>query len=368
VFGDGAATIWGGNSGPVPGVVGGSNMLGDGSSMVGGGRSMVGDNRSSSVGESALKILFSAEDYGKDAGLLEEVNRSRGGEALIQNASDFMRGVAKLDKNDTDAFYGDVSYYVAETSGWGDRTTGWSGDGLVSRFLGRAAGDLVQQGINLALKRFNIALDNSRIGLVCSATTNFTVGAGIRKAETARLKAVRMEVDVCTLADDACLGNLGYPRKEMPQLDEGETRGFVETARRGHLRVRGRYGLGWRALGRKVGVRLGTILPRNTVAVQREINAYKVVGMANAWAMDPTNNFMTRTPCVVARHKVKLESGQTVWVHHILDGHHRMYTLKVVAPETPVRAYIIDARPLEALEWMRDYMEYGAPGAAYEEM
>ena len=52
----------------------------------------------------------------------------------------------------------------------------------------------------------------------------------------------------------------------------------------------------------------------------------------------------------------------------ILDGHHRMYTLKVVAPETPVRAYIIDARPLEALEWMRDYMEYGAPGAAYEEM
>ncbi|MHC4400520.1 MAG: DUF3560 domain-containing protein [Planctomycetota bacterium] len=130
-------------------------------------------------------------------------------------------------------------------------------------------------------------------------------------------RGIQGAADICQADPPVCVGNLGIPREDMPQLPKGPMAEFLKH---------------WRESG--VKVEHDTMHVGDLRATQRDILAQKVVGMARS-AVD--GNFPAiKAPVVVSND------------NYILDGHHRWAALMVLHPDNVMAVTRVDA-PIQAL-------------------
>jgi len=142
-------------------------------------------------------------------------------------------------------------------------------------------------------------------------------------------RGVEKASDICKITPPVCVGNLGVPRDQMPQLREAVIPAYLES-----LESQGHH------------VHKATVPVGHLQATQREINANKVLGMLE--------NFRAgRFPSITAPVIVSTEADGS---HHILDGHHRWATLLVDAPQNEMEVHLVSA-PIRELLLQADLFE-----------
>jgi hypothetical protein len=137
--------------------------------------------------------------------------------------------------------------------------------------------------------------------------------SGEGHAETAKKieAGIGQAADICKITPPICEGNLGIERKDMPQLPDDVIPGFLQTFQ-----------------DQGISVTKGTMKVGQLKATQREINADKVKGMADAYRQgkyDPS-----KQPIIVSR------DG------YVLDGHHRWAAMLHDNPGNTMRVYKVD--------------------------
>lgn len=117
--------------------------------------------------------------------------------------------------------------------------------------------------------------------------------------------------DICKITPPICEGNLGIERKDMPQLPDDVIPGFLQEFQ-----------------DKGISVTKGTMKVGQLKATQKEINADKVQGMAQAkreGKYDPG-----KQPIIVSK------DG------YVLDGHHRWAAMLHDDPSNEMRVYKVD--------------------------
>ena len=142
-------------------------------------------------------------------------------------------------------------------------------------------------------------------------------------------RGVEQASDICQITPPVCMGNLGVPRDQMPQLREAVIPAYLESLEgQGHHVHQARVPVG------------------HLKATQREINANKVLGMLESFRAG-------RFPSITAPVVVSTEADGS---HHILDGHHRWATLLVDAPQNEMEVHLVSA-PIRELLLQADLFE-----------
>lgn len=122
---------------------------------------------------------------------------------------------------------------------------------------------------------------------------------------------IQQAADICKITPPICHGNLGIERKDMPQLPDDVVPGFLKTFQDKGIKVT------------KDSMKVGQLK-----ATQKEINADKVMGMAQAkkeGKYDPG-----KQPIIVSR------DG------YVLDGHHRWAAMVHDDPNNTMRVFRVD--------------------------
>lgn len=122
---------------------------------------------------------------------------------------------------------------------------------------------------------------------------------------------IKKAADICQTNPPVCHGNLGIPRKDMPQLADDVIDSFLASFQKKGIKVT------------KATTPVGQLK-----ATQGEINAEKVNGMANAYkegSYDPS-----KKPIIVSK------DG------YVLDGHHRWAAMLTMDPGNKMRTYKVD--------------------------
>lgn len=124
-------------------------------------------------------------------------------------------------------------------------------------------------------------------------------------------EGIKAAGDICKITPPICHGNLGIERKEMPQIPDDVIPGFLKTFQ-----------------DKGIKVTKDTMAVGQLKATQKEINAEKVVGMANAYKegkYDPS-----KQPIIVSKDGF------------VLDGHHRWAAMVHDDPSNKMRVFRVD--------------------------
>lgn len=160
-----------------------------------------------------------------------------------------------------------------------------------------------------ALARLNLSVDNARVAR--------DLVHGLEQGQS---------LDLCGIDPPVCVGNLGIPRSQMPQLMGPVVRAFLADQRRKGRQIRKSH--------RPAGMLRAT---------QREINAAKVAKVLRLMAESPR----PLSPVIVS------SDG------YILDGHHRWAARVIADPvgdipvwevDAPIRTLLKDALAFDGVE------------------
>lgn len=136
-------------------------------------------------------------------------------------------------------------------------------------------------------------------------------GKDAQKTGEAIKAGIEKSADICKVSPPVCKGNLGIPRKDMPQLPDDVISSFLSDFQKRGVKVT------------KQSQHVGQLK-----ATQGEINADKAQGMLAAYkegSYDPS-----KKPIIVSK------DG------YVLDGHHRWAAMLMAGPDHTMRTYQVD--------------------------
>jgi len=215
--------------------------------------------------------------------------------------------------------------------------------------------------LNMAMAEFKVELvrrDPSG-ALIADFDSTLALGGILSKQWLQHAKSAGVNLDLCGTGD-LCAGNLGIARSEMPQLEPAQWEEVGKTMEKGSWYDHG----GWFSNAvlsshrPQIKFSTGFLLPTDILTIQREINVAKVFTMAAAVAKGD-GAWLRANPITVVRVMHHDAKGTKSARHFALDGHHRLMTELVVAPNRKMKVLIIDLAKLmpdvpvaRAVDWM----------------